>query len=132
MDTIKVTRIHSTPAGLFGSISINHEPICWSLEPNWRMNKSNDSCILPGTYFYKHYLSPKFKRMCIGLHDVFGRQYIAMHQGNILKDTRGCILPGMYIGNLEGHTAVSQSTRAMDLILYRTTELGTIVITNNY
>ena len=128
MNTIKVTRLYPTPAGLFGVISLNNDPVCWSLEPPWRMNKINESCVIPGVYLYKHYLSPKFKRMCISLSDVYNRSYVSIHQGNLLEDTNGCILVGMSIGHLKGHRAVKESNKALDLLITNTTQVGQIVI----
>ncbi len=132
MKTITIVRINQTPAGIFGNLSIDGNPICWTLEPQWRMNLKNVSCILPGVYFYKQYHSPRFQRICIQLHNIFGRDYISMHPGNLLQDTNGCILPGLSIGITSGHTSVKSSNLAMDKIITMTGDVGRIKIIERF
>jgi hypothetical protein len=126
MNVITIRRLFPTPTGITGVISVDGEPICWSLEPPWRMNARNDSCIIPGAYLYKHYVSPKFERTCLQLHEVYGRDYVAVHPGNVRDDTKACILPGMYLGSLAGKHAVMRSNMALDLIVGCTSAVGTI------
>lgn len=132
MNTITITRLFPTTLATIGTISIDENPICWSLEPAWKINKKAESCIIPGIYFYKHYDSPKFGRRCIQLLDVYNREYVAMHSGNTHKDTKACIIPGMFIGELNNLTAVLQSNKAMDLIVSQTNSIGKIQIVERY
>ncbi|MCP3924907.1 MAG: hypothetical protein GY714_20200 [Desulfobacterales bacterium] len=132
MNTITITRLFSTPHQTIGTLSIDENPICWSLEPPWKMNKKAESCILPGVYFYKHYDSPRFARKCIQLLDVHKREYVSMHPGNTHKDTKACILPGMSIGTLNNATSVMQSSKAIDLIISKTNSIGKIKIIERF
>lgn len=82
----------------------------YSLELPNRGNSVNISCIPAGRYSLKKYSSNKFKsepgkkgnfdidhyQIC----NVPNRSKIIIHTGNILKDTKGCILPGckLYVG----------------------------------
>ena len=43
-----------------------------------------------------------------------GREGILIHKGNTTRDTRGCILPGMGFGEVDGLDAVTQSAKAME------------------
>lgn len=80
---------------------------CHTMEPPWRQNARNLSCIPPGHYRVLPHLSPRFGR-CLLVDGVENRTHILFHAGNLGGDRRrgwkshtlGCILPGMKRGRL--------------------------------
>jgi hypothetical protein len=85
------------------------------LEPTWKNNTRNVSCIPQG--FYKvNYLarsaSGKY-RNCFHIMKVKNRTGILIHNGNTAKHTKGCFLLGLRVGKLAGQNAVLNSRSAM-------------------
>ncbi len=80
----------------------------YTLEPPWKDNKPNISCIPPGSYECYWHRSPKYGWVYL-VSGVPGRSHILIHPGNIPQHTRGCLLPGANIGELKGHPAVLTS-----------------------
>lgn len=84
-----------------------------------RNNEVGMSRIPAGTYRCVPYNSPKFGRVWKVL-NVPGRSAILIHKGNLAGDTRkklkthsrGCLLPGWYLGRIVTQQAVLNSTRA--------------------
>lgn len=74
---------------------------CYTLELPDRDNKRNVSRIPEGVYKAEKHVSPKFGP-CIWIKDVPGRSEILLHKGNFNKDTRGCILPGSDLRDIDG------------------------------
>ena len=78
------------------------------MEPPWRGNRRNRSCIPAGTYKVVPHLSPRFGR-CLIVLDVPERSHILFHAGNVGGDveigyrthTHGCLLPGRRRGWLD-------------------------------
>jgi hypothetical protein len=87
-----------------------------TLEPPWKNNERNVSCIPEGKYKFQRYRSGKFKQAfkvyqelktyerdgtpfarCTGtlFHDHSSRSDILIHSGNFLENTQGCILVGL-------------------------------------
>jgi len=66
---------------------------CVTLEPPWRNNQPQISCIPAGVYTLKPFESPTFGA-CLSVDPVSGRDLIRMHGGNFFVNTKGCILPG--------------------------------------
>ena len=92
--------------------------VCRVIEPPWRNNETNMSCIPPGDYTVEYLLksaSGKY-RDCYHVAGVPGRSGILIHLGNTADDTTGCILPGMKCGTLWGEEAVLNSAQAMSRI----------------
>lgn len=94
----------------------------YTLERPWLNNKKNVSCIPEGRYpiyVFKHYRWGDI----IGLKNVPGRTEILFHPGNYVKDTKGCILPGMSCGR--GY--VNNSSIALQhIVQYRDKDFITI------
>ena len=75
------------------------------MEPPWRGNARNRSCIPPGAYDAVPHLSPRFGS-CLAVTGVAGRSHILIHTGNLGGDvdkgfrshTAGCLLPGLRRG----------------------------------
>jgi len=93
--------------GYFGTLSMNGQFLCYTLEEQWRNNAPADyygeteSCIPEGVYrVVRHGWEPeekvKFKKVW-RLEDVKNRSGILIHAGNTTKETEGCILVGMTV-----------------------------------
>jgi hypothetical protein len=74
---------------------------CHTLELPWLDNAKNISCIPHGTYRCTKHHSPTFGA-CIKVHDVTNRTDILVHSGNFHSDTKGCILVGKALTDLNG------------------------------
>ncbi len=66
---------------------------CVTLEPTWANNRTNVSCIPAGEYNVVPYSSEKYPGT-YEVQDVPGRSKILIHAGNYYTNTKGCILPG--------------------------------------
>lgn len=89
-------------------ITHEHGLICYVMEPPWRDNRANVSCIPVGDYdvtYLPRSASGKYKD-CYHVHNVPKRFAILIHKGNTVRDTMGCILPGSRVGRLGGERAV--------------------------
>lgn len=83
---------------------------CKTLELPWRNNSINISCIPPGTYEVIKRYSEKYRNHFHVL-NVPGRSMILIHSGNYYTDTRGCILVGKDLTdiNADGFRDVTSS-----------------------
>jgi len=89
-----------------------------TLEPPWKDNERNISCIPAGVYVIRPRTSPKFDDHLI-VENVPGREYILCHRGNTPEDTAGCVLVGMGHQDLDkdGKLDVYSSRAAMGLLV---------------
>ena len=77
------------------------------VEPPWRDNATNRSCIPAGQYLVVPHVSPRFGP-CLHVLDVPDRTHVLVHAGNVGGDvalgfrthTLGCLLPGTRKGRL--------------------------------
>ena len=114
---LRLKRISSNP-DLTAGVLINEGtglPICFTLEESNNFNLTDISCIPEGSYTCQPYSSEKYPDVYV-VTNVPNREDILFHVGNTTKDTRGCILPGMFFGSLKGKPAVRSSSKAMNLI----------------
>ena len=87
-----------------------------TMEPPWRDNARNRSCIPPGLYEVLPHVSPRFRR-CLLVTGVPGRSHILFHAGNLGGDvergwhshTAGCLLPGLRRGRIAARGRVQQA-----------------------
>ena len=94
MKTLRLTRIAANSKhGTFGVLTIDGSPLCVTLEPYWRSNKRDISCIPTGSYDCEHFSSSKHPNTYI-VKNVEGRSNILFHVGNTINDTSGCLLLG--------------------------------------
>ena len=81
------------PTGTNGTLNINGEFICFSIELPWLNNLPQISCIPEGDYI----IVPRFSKKHGGhllIKDVPGRALILFHPANnAIKELRGCIAP---------------------------------------
>ena len=92
---------------------------CYTLEPAWDGNKTEVSCIPAGDYNLRERSSTKFGNhlAVVGVPD---RTAILVHAGNYRADTKGCILVGYKLGDLngDGATDVANSKATLKALLY--------------
>lgn len=93
MKTINLIRLAYTTKGVPGVFLCGGRIIGLSLEPPFKDNEKNISCIPEGIYVGT-YDGERNKHACYRVHDVFSRSGILIHVGNTIKDTQGCILIG--------------------------------------
>lgn len=97
-----------------GSLSIGGATF-ETLEPPWKNNERNVSCIPEGRYlckFLKQSASGKYKN-CFHVTKVPDRVGILIHNGNLPTHTLGCIILGSRRGWLANKRAVLASRAAM-------------------
>jgi len=83
-----------------------------TLEPPWRGNARGLSCIPEGEYRAEMRKSPRYGWR-YWLQDTEPRTWVLIHPGNLGSHTRGCILPGLRLGRLNGQQAVLASRAAV-------------------
>lgn len=72
---------------------------CMTMEPAWRNNQKNVSCIPLNTYKVKTHISPRYGDV-YEVQNVVNRGDILFHQGNYKDNTEGCILVGDNIADI--------------------------------
>ena len=109
---IKLVRLPSCNATIGYLFDPNHEKIiCVTLEPKWAYNQPFVSSIPPGLYKVKPYYSQKLGET-YQIEDVYKRTDILFHKGNVVDDTKGCVLLGKSIGVKNYKLAIIDSTNA--------------------
>lgn len=106
--------------GTFGHVWVDGEKLFKSLEPPWKNNLPNLSCIPPGKYTAVWHRSPRYGHVYL-LIGTEGRSFILNHAGNFGGDvtkglkthTKGCILFGMRFAHFGGQKAISSSRTAI-------------------
>lgn len=86
-----------------------------TIERGWHNNRRNVSCIPEGTYQVDYLAtssSGKYKK-CWHVRQVKNRGGILIHNGNLARHSKGCIILGSRAGNLNGNRAVLASKPAM-------------------
>ncbi len=100
-------RRRSGEQGTLGVLDVPGLPPIHVMEPPWRGNRRNRSCIPAGLYEVVPHLSPRHRR-CLLVTQVPGRSHILFHAGNLGGDvergwhthTSGCLLPGLRQGRM--------------------------------
>lgn len=98
-----------------GTVILPSGKVIRSIERPWLNNRPNISCIPEGVYpakWLERSGSGRYKRVW-HVTGVPGRSGILFHVGNLVRHSRGCILPGMKWGKLEGVSAVLSSGSAL-------------------
>jgi len=125
--TIDIIRLEEWKKGTIGTMLVNGESFCTTLELPWLNNKRNVSCIPTGTYECYRVYSELVYKISKGKHketfeigDVPNRTYCRFHAGNTPKDTGGCVLLGQYPGKLkEGERAILNSGNTFSRFMER-------------
>ena len=128
MDRARLKRDTTGDHGTLGVLSAPGLAPLHVMEPPWRDNRRNRSCIPEGSYQALPHISPRFGR-CLLVTGVPERSHILCHAGNLGGDveagwrthTLGCLLPGLHRGWLKTggrrQKAVLASRTAMRLLL---------------
>lgn len=101
-----------------GSVVLPSGTVLKSIERPWLNNRSNVSCIPEGEYLSKwlpRSVSGKYRRVW-HVQNVPGRSGILWHTGNLVSHSRGCILPGLRHGLLNGQDAVLSSLTGLQVM----------------
>ncbi len=113
---INLLRLRRSDQGTEGRLSIPALNFsCPCLELPWRDNRSNISCIPPGTYPLVWRESRRWKAFHI--QNVQDRSFVLIHSGNYAGDVakgwkthvQGCVLLGSKFGRIGGQRAVLAS-----------------------
>lgn len=113
MRQARIVRVSSSEkSGTFGVLTVDGYPICGTLEPRWKMNKPNVSCIPAGQYVCRRVDSPTYGDT-FEVTGVIDRSHILFHAGNWDHNTQGCILLGEQFGRLAGEAALQCSKQAV-------------------
>ena len=108
---MRLARLHrgpSTDHGTLGRLALEGETEGMHvMEPPWRDNRPNRSCIPAGLYRVQPHRSPRYGA-CYLVCDVPERSHVLVHAGNIGGDvelgwhthTLACLLPGLARGRL--------------------------------
>ena len=110
---VTVVRIERSEECTLGVMFVEGRVVCWTLEPPWRDNKVNVSCVPVGMYVGTKIVSEDHG-VTLWLNEVPGRGEILLgHVGNSVTDTHGCVLVGSRPGWVRGERWLFESTKAM-------------------
>lgn len=111
---IKLIRLEQTKEGALGSLVLDGELFCTTLEPDIWGDKHQ---IPVGQYRCRRFHGAKWP-------DTFeiiveGHTAVLFHSGNTKEDTDMCVLLGQYPGHVEGKRAVLNSIATFKKFMYR-------------
>ena len=114
-----IIRVDTNPKyGTFGVFLIDGELFCYTLEPYSRFNLIGFSSIQTGQYPCVRYSSRKYPNT-FEITNVAFRSKLLFHAGNIVKNTKGCVILGQCIDKLKGDRALLNSGRTFKEFLRR-------------
>lgn len=112
---ILLKRFIRGPEATIGSISVDGEWHCWSLEDTVREPGEpkvyGKTAIPAGKYPVIVNLSPRLKKRMPRLLQVPGFEGILIHKGNTAEDTSGCVLVG---AKVDSPTRISDCSKVFD------------------
>lgn len=112
---ITLDRFIRGPEATIGSLAVDGEWLCWTLEDTVRepgAPKVYGATAIPtGTYHIIVNLSPRLKKRMPRLLNVPGFDGILIHKGNDAGDTSGCILVG---SKVDSPTRISDCQKVFD------------------
>lgn len=113
MKCVSLTRYLQTDKQNLGKLEYDGFE-CDTLELKWQLNDKSVSCIPTGKYKVSRRFSGKYGWHFI-LHEVKDRSFILIHSGNYYTQTRGCILVGNGLKDLnkDGYLDVLQSLNTL-------------------
>ena len=117
-----VIRLRDNGRQTLGNLQVFDELVrvlqCNTLEPAWKDNIRNISCIPAGSYIVTKRFSKKFKEH-FHITSVEGRDFILMHSGNTFEDTTGCVLVGRDFTDIngDGELDVTNSKATLETLL---------------
>ena len=117
-EMVELMRVEQGDDGTFGVLRLDGEAYCVTLEPPDKGNAQNISCIPEGVYECRRTVSPRFGET-FEVIDVPQRTSILFHAGNVVRDTRGCVLLGRHYGRVRGDRGVLSSGRTFSDFMAR-------------
>jgi hypothetical protein len=112
-----VKRLSTGILGTFGAIlDTDGTPFAVTLEPEWKNNEQDVSCIPAGDYLCLIVDSPKYGRV-YEITNVPCRDHILIHKLNRVRETKGCIGVGEEFGLLDGKPAILDSGKAFNELM---------------
>lgn len=108
MDALVLKRVSTNWHSTFGVLIDGTEPFAVTLEPPWRDNEEDVSCIPAALYMCRRTQSSHFGET-FEVTNVPGRSHILFHKGNTPGDTAGCILVAERFERLVNQPAVQLS-----------------------
>lgn len=117
MYPLKLIRLAEHPDTTSGVLFWREVKQCWAtLEPAWKKNQANESCIPTGIYKIRTHESAHHGA-CLAVLDVPDREDIQIHIGNTRADTHGCILVGNCFANGYSEGILHESRAGMERLL---------------
>ena len=110
---VSLVRLSETDGATLGTLVMDGFPEFATLEPPWKNNEKNVSCIPEGEYRCVKVRSPKFG-VTFEVVSVPDREFIRFHEGNWAKNTKGCPLLGLSYRRSPRGPMITQSVRAME------------------
>jgi hypothetical protein len=98
---------------ILGTIELDKEELCKTLENPWLNNQPFISCVPAFKYIAKKYSSSSYDNVW-ELQNVKDRSKILIHNGNLEKHTQGCILVGASWGFIDQELAVLNSVATLN------------------
>ena len=112
--TLRLVRIERTLEHTIGRLTLPDGSIYSMMENPWKRNAKNVSCLSVGNYRFFMKRSPKYGlRYHLDDAEIAPRSHCLMHAGNWVKNTLGCLMPGLRDGWLDGVRAVLNSGDAL-------------------
>lgn len=111
MITLTLKRVAVDTMGTHGMLYCGATLLCYTEELPWDANHQDTSCVPFGSYLCTLHNSVDHPHTW-QLNDVPDRTNILLHNGNTMKDTKGCILVGM----TKTPQGVGQSVSALEML----------------
>jgi hypothetical protein len=124
MSDLVLLRLGTDDIETQGVLRIGQRAFAVTLELPWRDNEPEISCIPAGTYTCQRLHSPRFGNTFEVL-QVPNRSHILFHKGNVVPDTKGCILVGENFDAL----AIRQSGQAFEEFMLNFADRETFILT---
>ena len=106
--SVRLLRVEESSRGTFGVLIICDAAFCVTLELPDRLNATNVSNIPDSQYVCKKIVSPTHGET-FEVMNIPNRSRVLFHKGNIIANSRGCIILAQYFGKLYGDRAVMNS-----------------------
>lgn len=118
VDVWKLHRFAQSPMGTFGRLMIpapgDPDVSLFTVERPWRNNEPFESCIPAGVYELAPRRYNRGGYDAIEVLDVPDRTHVLIHVANTMNDVQGCIGPGLGLGFVADHWAVTNSRSAFN------------------
>ena len=126
-EKLYVVRASQNTKQTLGVIVYMGQVLAFVLELPWYDNRRVISRIPSGIFPWVKHTSPKYASV-LWLHTVPNRSEILLHRGNYYGDTKGCLLPGLSLKdiNRDGFLDVKDSAEAMRSIIKQLPRAGHI------